>query len=222
MPIEKRVLELGDILFMSDDESITHLIIERKSFADLLSSIKDGRYSEQSHRLKNCFPNPHNVVYLLEGMFSTVKNDADKHKIISCIASLNYFKGFSVLRTISMTETAQHIIYMADKIIRELKKGTVVENFSKGEGSNVVEPYCSVVKTSKKANITKENIGEIILCQIPGISSTTAVELMKPFQNFAEFMDKIRAEPAYLDGLTVNKRKLGSNIIKGIREFLIC
>jgi ERCC4-type nuclease len=222
MPIEKRVLELGDILFLSDDESVTHLIIERKSFADLLSSIKDGRYSEQSHRLKNCFPNPHNVVYLLEGMFSTVKNDADKHKIIACIASLNYFKGFSVLRTISMTETAQHIIYMADKIIRELKKGTVVENFSKGEGSNVAEPYCSVVKTSKKANITKENIGEIILCQIPGISSTTAVELMKPFQNFAEFMDKIRAEPAYLDGLTVNKRKLGSNIIKGIREFLVC
>ena len=77
MPIEKRVLELGDILFMSDDESVTHLIIERKSFADLLSSIKDGRYAEQSHRLRNCFPNLHNVVYLLEGMFSTVKNDAD-------------------------------------------------------------------------------------------------------------------------------------------------
>lgn len=217
MPIEKRVLELGDILFMSDDESITHLIIERKSFADLLSSIKDGRYAEQSHRLRNCFPNSHNVVYLLEGMFSTVKNDADKHKIIACIASLNYFKGFSVLRTISMTETAQHIIYMADKIIRELKKGTVVENLR----SNAVEPYCSVVKTSKKANITKENIGEIILCQIPGISSTTAVELMKPFQNFAGFMDKIRAEPAYLDGLTVNKRKLGSNVILGIKTFLL-
>ena len=222
IPIEKRVLELGDILFLSDDESIVHLIIERKSFADLLSSIKDGRYAEQSHRLKNCFPNPHNVVYLLEGMFSTVKNDADKHKIIACIASLNYFKGFSVLRTISMTETAQHIIYMADKIIRELKKGTVVENSGSNAEPRIVEPYCSVVKTSKKANITKENIGEIILCQIPGISSTTAVELMKPFQNFAEFMDKIRAEPAYLDGLTVNKRKLGSNIIKGIREFLIC
>ncbi len=219
MPIEKRVLELGDILFLSDDESITHLIIERKSFADLLSSIKDGRYAEQSHRLRNCFPNPHNVVYLLEGMFSTVKNDADKHKIIACIASLNYFKGFSVLRTISMTETAQHIIYMADKIIRELKKGTTVENLNKGEGTTV-EPYCSVVKTSKKANITKENIGEIILCQIPGISSTTAVELMKPFASFAEFIDKIRAEPTYLNGLTVNKRKLGSNVIKGIKEFL--
>ena len=219
MPIEKRVLELGDILFMSDDESITHLIIERKSFADLLSSIKDGRYAEQSHRLRNCFPNPHNVVYLLEGMFSTVKNDADKHKIIACVASLNYFKGFSVLRTISMTETAQHIIYMADKIIRELKKGTTVENTGSNE-PRVAEPYCSVVKTSKKANITKENIGEIILCQIPGISSTTAVELMKPFHNFAEFMDKIRTEPTYFDGLTVGKRKLGSNVIKGIKEFL--
>ena len=70
--LEKRVLQLGDILFMSDDETTTFLCIERKSLQDLLASIKDGRYSEQSYRLTNCFPNPHNVVYLLEGMLSTV------------------------------------------------------------------------------------------------------------------------------------------------------
>jgi ERCC4-type nuclease len=40
MPIEKRVLELGDILFLSDDESITHLIIERKSFADYCQALR--------------------------------------------------------------------------------------------------------------------------------------------------------------------------------------
>ena len=118
--LEKRVLQLGDILFTSDDETTTFLCIERKSLQDLLASIKDGRYSEQSYRLSNCFPNPHNVVYLLEGMLSTVK---DKKTVISCIASLNYFKGFSVHRTVSLAETAMYILCMADKMAREFKKG---------------------------------------------------------------------------------------------------
>lgn len=252
-PIEKRVLQLGDIIFTSDDESVTHLIIERKSFADLLASVKDGRYAEQSHRLIHCFPNPHNVIYLLEGMFSTVHQEKDKKKIISCMASLNYFKGFSLMRTISANETAQHIMYLADKIGKGAKHPTLPSEVSKelplkkpqaievsqepsSEPSlNVLEssapvqptvvPYCSVVKASKKANITKENIGEIILCQIPGISSTIAVELMKPFNTFAEFMNKIKEDPAYLKTVAIEtngkKRKIGTNVIQGICEFLL-
>lgn len=251
-PIEKRVLQLGDIIFTSDDESVVHLVIERKSFSDLLASVKDGRYAEQSHRLIHCFPNPHNIVYLLEGMFSTVHQEKDKKKIISCMASLNYFKGFSLMRTVSASETAQHIVYLADKIAKELplKKPQAIEvsaepssehspeantnslESSAPQPTNVqpvvvqaIAPYCSVVKAAKKANITKENIGEIILCQIPGISSTTAVELMKPFNTFAEFMNKIKEDSAYLNSVAIEnngkKRKIGKNVIDGIREFLL-
>jgi ERCC4-type nuclease len=282
-PIEKRVLQLGDIIFTSDDESVTHLVIERKSFSDLLTSVKDGRYAEQSHRLIHCFPNPHNIVYLLEGMFSTVHQEKDKKKIISCMASLNYFKGFSLMRTVSASETAQHIVYLADKISKGAKHPTLPSEVSKGakhptlpsevsKGAKhptlpsevskelplkkpqtievsqepslevsseiapptstvqptivqAIAPYCSVVKAAKKANITKENIGEIILCQIPGISSTTAVELMKPFNTFAEFMNKIKEDSKYLDSVAIEtngkKRKIGKNVIDGIRGFLL-
>ena len=45
------VLDLGDILVKNDDEEM--LLVERKTIADLLSSIKDGRYAEQSLRLYN-------------------------------------------------------------------------------------------------------------------------------------------------------------------------
>ena len=235
-PIEKRVLQLGDIIFTSDDESVVHLVIERKSFSDLLASVKDGRYAEQSHRQIHCFPNPHNIVYLLEGMFSTVHQEKDKKKIISCMASLNYFKGFSLMRTVSASETAQHIVYLADKMAKELplKKPQAIEvsaepssevSLETPQTTNVPAPYCSVVKAAKKANITKENIGEIILCQIPGISSTTAVELMKPFNTFAEFMNKIKEDSAYLNSVAIEnngkKRKIGKNVIDGIREFLL-
>ena len=218
--LEKRVLQLGDILFMSDDETTTFLCIERKSLQDLLASIKDGRYTEQSYRLTNCFPNPHNVVYLLEGMLSTVN---DKKLVISCIASLNYFKGFSVHRTVSLAETAMYILCMADKMAREFKKGGTPKVPLNPPLTTPLEStdYCDVVKVSKKANITKENIGQMILMQIPGISSGTAIEIMKPFSSFLEFVDCIRSDPEYLSKIKVNGRKIGSNVVKGINEFIL-
>jgi len=236
--IEKRVLQLGDILFTNDDETVTYVCIERKSLQDLLASIKDGRYSEQSYRLSNCYANPHNVIYLLEGMLTTVK---DKKTVISCIASLNYFKGFSVHRTVSMAETALYILCMADKLAREFKKGTlprsssVVAAITSAPSDPTSDPaplghapstplttdYCNVVKACKKANVTKENIGQMMLMQIPGISSTIANELMRPFSSFIEFVDHIRATPEYLTTVTINKRKIGSNIVSSIREYIL-
>lgn len=218
--LEKRVLELGDVLFTTDADE-TLLVIERKSFSDLLASIKDGRYTEQSYRLLGTYPVAHNIVYMLEGVFSS---GADRQKIISAITSLNVFKGFSVIRTTSLLETAQHVVYMADKIERDLKKGKKVFTVATGGGDAAAAPYCSVVKSAKKANITRENIGELILCQIPGISSTTAVALMQPFNTFAEFLDKVRSDPAYLNTVLIEnngkKRKLGSNVVDGIKTLL--
>ena len=261
--IVKKVLNLGDIIFSNDDETSIYMVFERKSFRDLLASIKDGRYAEQSYRLTNCFPEPHNIVYLLEGMFSTLPKEEDKKLVVSCMASLNYFKGFSVMRTVSIAETAQHILFMAEKIDKEIKAGktakysgnksentsinsenkianveanadsTISECDSAVVPSNVVPSnvvplptdYCGVVKASKKANITKDNIGQMILMQIPGISSITAIEIMRPFTNFLEFIDKIREDKTYLNSviLEVNgkKRKLGSNIVKSINELLL-
>jgi ERCC4-type nuclease len=81
--------------------------------------------------------------------------------------------------------------------------------------------YCNVVKACKKANVTKENIGQMMLMQIPGISSTIANELMRPFGSFIEFVDHIRATPEYLNTVTINKRKIGSNIVSSIRDFIV-
>jgi ERCC4-type nuclease len=155
------------------------------------------------------------------------------------MASLNYFKGFSVTRTMSMAETAQYIEITADKIARELAKGTVIATTSVPTDNTVTtetpsnvevqasttQDYCSVVKVAKKANITRENIGQLMLMQIPGISSTISGEIMRPFATFAAFLDHLRAEPAYLDNIVLEssgkKRKLGSNIIAGIRDYLL-
>jgi crossover junction endonuclease MUS81 len=64
--IELKNLEIGDIIFLDDDDNIV-LIFERKSISDLISSIKDGRYSEQSFRLQEYPLHNHNIFYLIEG-----------------------------------------------------------------------------------------------------------------------------------------------------------
>ena len=59
--IKTETLSVGDIIICDDKETNIEekLIIERKSIADLLSSIKDGRYEEQSYRLNGLSHNNH-------------------------------------------------------------------------------------------------------------------------------------------------------------------
>lgn len=265
--LSKRVLHLGDIAFdlhTSNDTTTppqTILLFERKSLTDLLASVKDGRYKEQSHRLINASPLiAHNIVYLIEGIFTTLKNPSDKAKILSCMTSLNFFKGFSILKTASLNETAEYMVAMSQKIARDLRDGKPLPTIHKPcrtiEGSGAAESdgsseiaslippppihevssvdYCSVVKQVKKENVTKENIGEIILCQIPGISSITAIAIMKQFANFADLCAKLRENPAVLDTVVIETnggggggsgggktRKISRTSIQKIREFLL-
>jgi len=248
--ISKQVLPLGDIIFQTNQgEPIA--IIERKTLHDLLSSLKDGRYAEQSHRLTHTGEYTlHNVVYLIEGVMGSLKT-TEKRLVYSTICSLQIFKDFSVLRTSSLQETAELLITMGDKIERNIQKGTLPsnlkikiktqtnintntreetnqleENLDKITNTETEKNYCNFVKKVKKDNITKNNIGEIILCQIPGISSVSAIAIMKNFNSFSHFMDELRTNPQCIDNIMVETtsgkpRKINKNILESIREFLL-
>jgi len=242
--IEKQVLDLGDIIIKNENDNIL-LIIERKSLSDLLASIKDGRYEEQSHRLQYASEIPtHNIIYILEGMFSQLRSVQEKKMVLSAITSLNVFKGFSVIRTCSVTETAEFIINMTDKIERDLKKGKIFafafsqkigekekeikDEREEEEAENPTKKYCEVVKKVKKENITKENMGEIILCQIPGISSTTAIAIMKYVDNsIIKLIDILKTSP---EELLANiklgeeggkQRKINKKNVENMQYFLL-
>lgn len=232
--LSTEVLPVGDILIKTDqDENV--LCIERKSFSDLLASIKDGRYEEQSYRLAHSSGFPlHSIVYILEGVFSQLRSTQEKKIIYSAMTSLQYFKGFSVYKTSSVRETAEWLLNTAEKIEKNFSKGKVPyyltnayqEMFLKNTMKEGDKPdnYCSVVKKTKKENITKENIGEIILCQIPGISSTTAIAIMKPYDNFYEFMDTVKNDSSCLENLFYEsngkQRKINKTCILNIKKYL--
>lgn len=242
-------LPIGDMIIQKDDET-TLLIIERKTFSDLLSSIKDGRYVEQSHRLLNTseLP-PHSIIYLLEGMFSQIKESKHKKIIYSSITSLNFFKGFSIMRTSSIYETAEWLLLLVEKMNKELEKGRepyfmsspYLRNFTKNTDQNISssdnileqieitnvetqDNYCNFVKKVKKENITPENIGEIILSQIPGISSVTAIAIMKKFSTFPKFMIELEKNPECMNDIKLESndklRKISKSSIENIIRFL--
>ena len=222
--IEVEKLDLGDLIILNEkDEEM--LMIERKSLNDLASSIKDGRYAEQSLRLTNYPIHNHNIIYLLEGNMATWKNKYTKMSAKTLYVTmfcLQYYKGFSVIKTNDIVETAEYILRLTDKMKREKKK----ESYYKEGGEITPKKYCEVISKVKKKNITPENIGEIILSQIPGISSTTSMAVMKKFGSLHQLLMALNNDPKCLGGMTYEtknneSRRISKTSIRNIVQYLL-
>jgi crossover junction endonuclease MUS81 len=255
LKVETAALPLGDIIIYDDNDE--KLIIERKCLNDLLASIKDGRYEEQSYRLNGLNHPNHNIYYLIEGDVNKSNrfkdNNIEKLTLYSAMFSLNYYKGFSVMRTLSMEETAIFICNTANKLSKSDKKAyyenkiqvnTVAnvitsengeKNLAEGVEQNLTEAgqnlesdkdYISVVKKVKKENITPENIAEIMLCQIPGISSVTAIAIMDKFKTIPDLINEIQQNDNCLKDISYQNskgqsRKINKTSLANIVKFLL-
>ncbi len=238
-------LPLGDII-LENKSGIADVIIERKSIRDLSASIKDGRYEEQSYRLNGIDHHNHNIVYLIEGdvtVFNSFNTSISKNTIYSAMVSLNFYKGFSVMRSMNTEETALILLNMAYKIHKGYKeeKQFFFPNAAIGNSPDVssddgeiehtqeqnAKDYCSVVKKVKKDNITIDNIGEIMLCQIPGISSVTALAVIDKFKTITDLIAEMQDSPECLDDISYvtekgQIRKIAKPAVANIKKYLIC
>jgi crossover junction endonuclease MUS81 len=262
-------LPIGDVIISSNNNEDI-LIIERKTIVDLLSSIKDGRYEEQSYRLNGTPLHNHNIMYVIEGdvnkmnMFRDTK--FEKLTLYSAIFSLNYYKGFSAIRTFTLDETALFICNCTSKLIKGVSTdrksfypnksttapssaiNTITETTDTPETTHTPETpettdqetdenteqstdasskeYIGLVKKVKKENITPENIDEIMLCQIPGVSTATSISIIKKFSNIATLIKCLEENEKCLNDVTNtnNKgqsRKITKTSIANIVKFLL-
>jgi len=213
-------LDVGDFHIYKNNKDLPDFIIERKSINDLLSSIKDGRYNEQSFRLNNFPIHNHNIYYLIEGSIEYIKNEQNKRIVYSSIFTISHFKGFSILNTFNINHSINLIIKFIEKLFKEDKKISYYNN-----SENQIEAdYSQVIKSSKKANITKENILEIMLIQIPNISKSIAYLVSKEFKTLKNLIENIEKNPNCLDNLKYegdNKRKISKTAISNIKKFLL-
>jgi ERCC4-type nuclease len=245
LKVSSENLPLGDVII--EDEKEEKIIIERKTISDLLASIKDGRYEEQSYRLNGLPHHNHNIIYLIEGDVNKTNRfkdtQTDKLTSYSAMFSLNYYKGFSVFRSFNLDETAMIICNMAYKLEKNGKNGFYSSNHLLSEKAEKAEKaententeknddnsnknYVSVIKKVKKENVTAENIDEIMLCQIPGINSVTALAIIKKFISLSNLIKELELNSECLKDTNYTTdsgqlRKISKTSIENIVKFLL-
>ena len=250
-------LPLGDITLSHEKNGKPIIIIERKSVKDLAGSIRDGRYNEQSARLNEYPIANHNIVYLIEGSIRdykppnvNMKNPITYPALYSSLISVLYYKGFSVLRTVDVQETAELLYRITDKISRNSGKNELPyysnnnansnenanssENANSNENANtdITDALCSG-SNKKSSNITPDNIGIIMLCQIPGIGKTAATAIMNEYETIGDLINDLRQDKTCLnnlkysvgtqneEGKDIKQRKISKTVIDNLIKYLV-
>ena len=172
-----------------------------------------------------------NRAYCLAKINKFQDNNVDKMTVYSAIFSLNYYKGFSVLRTLSIDETALFVCNSIHKMIKENIKGLKNPYYSNTTEIHCLDDapdknYINVIKKIKKDNITPNNIDEIMLSQIPGVSSTIAIVIINKFETLSNLLNKLNEDDKCLCALTYTNsknqtRKLNKSCIQNIVKFLL-
>jgi ERCC4-type nuclease len=222
-------LDLGDIHIVDSSKNIV-AIFERKTISDLLSSIKDKRYAEQSLRLSSSNTHNHNIYYIIEGPLLKSHN----HNLIySTLCSISYFKGFSLLRTYNIQETIHILHQFCIKINKDMDKRIPYYSVEQSDSVNNVGDkkqndidYCSTIKSSKKENITPDNIMQIFLMQIPQVSDKSAKAIAIIYPKLHLLLNIINNNSDELFNIkmtnhnTGKSRKISKNTIMNIIHFL--
>jgi ERCC4-type nuclease len=227
--IETSNLPLGDII-ICDEEGVEKLLIERKTLNDLAASIRDGRYTEQSFRLSNANIHNHNIFYLIEGNIHTYKTSKyvrpiTKESLISSFASISFVKGFSIYRSLDVNESALWIIQTCHKLSK-ISEPSYYSSNSDIKPATADSEYVDVSKRVKKDNITKENIGAIMLSQIPGVSTSAAKAIMEVYKTVDILITSIKQESnaladIYITTKSDKHRKISKTCINNIYQYLL-
>ena len=151
-----------------------------------------------------------------------------------------------MFRSFTLDDTANIICNMAYKMGKDLSKKSYFQNKIQVEmpnnetEDNVIvtasddsddvqvtdKDYVCVVKKIKKDNITPDNIGEIMLCQIPGISSVTALAVMEKYKTIPNLIKELEFNNESMKDLSYTNakgqvRKINKTCIANIVKFLL-
>lgn len=142
-------------------------------------------------------------------------------------------------------ESAEWILQFADKLGRELGEKSFYSNVDVDENKVLCEKvlcehdiaehtevnvsnndsYSLNMKRVKKNNITPENIGEIMLSQIPNVSVPTAISIMKQYKTISSLITSLQNDEHCLDNIkndSGKERKINKTAISSIRKYLLC
>lgn len=190
----RRTLEIGDCIITDDDESNVHLVIERKTMADLSSSIYDGRWSEQKKRALSRY-RPHQLYYIIQ-----IQNENDifdyrnRFSKIDCdallSATMNLFLNYNIpyIYLQEMKSIARYIYRLAIQCHKRANVYDATKQDDKYDHS-----YLGSIQSKKQKNMTPKMYFLYCLQGIPGISTKTAKNISALFDDtISSFLDTLR------------------------------
>ena len=195
VPITVEQLDIGDILFREDGETV--VLIERKTVSDLKASICDGRGREQKARILGSGISLNRVTYLIEG-------DLDKplvaklaglpvSTLIGSLVNTQFRDNIKVYKTLSLAETAEYICKLLDKLEKDGDK-----YFRESTGRISAAEYSASLKKQKKANMTPAVWLLAQLSLIPQVTEKVAEQIAEKYPSVSILMAEYERTPEHL------------------------
>jgi len=212
--IIKEQLDIGDIHISFNFNDISYLYIyERKTYNDLLSSIKDGRYKEQKTRLKTSTAN--SINYIIEGdNITSTKNKNNQKIITSSYIHMLYRDNINILFTLNIDDTATFLLLLATKIIDKPEYFIFNNNF------NCEYIDICKIKTQKNKNIDKNTCYLLQLSQIPSISKEIAKNISNVYPSLVSLIDALNNSDNKIN-LLMKIDKIGKTKAQTIIDYLL-
>ena len=220
-------LLMGDVVIGRGAEHGGYVTIERKTVADLSSSITDGRYHEQKTRMLANVGRGR-MVYVVEGAVPSAPthfmNETKLQSIHSAILHATFRDRIVVYRTMDVADTATFIV----QLWKRISKDPVVwdEYFQRGSGVVDLEPTADPALYMRKcANNTPEFVFLNMLAQVSGCSTRIASAVAKEYGTMYGLIQAYQATPEatrpdLLANVMVEKRRLGKVLSRRIYECL--
>jgi ERCC4-type nuclease len=208
------MLEFGDIQLTVGNN--VHFIFERKSIADLIASIKDGRYKNQKVKLMTMFQ-PSQVCYIIEGGVKWGTGTQNDKMVQGAIIGMLLRDKFGVIQTKTPQDTANFLVGVLERVTKEPEKYISQQD---------IKPV--VVTDLKVADATPKDCYLHMLCVIPDVSDKTAEGIIQKFPTFSilfrELFGKTLEEQIKMfDSVKIGNpsRKISQKAVLNIIKYLL-
>ena len=210
-------LELGDIVIQHEEDTIA---IERKTIADLASSIQDGRHREQKARLMSNYPQSR-IVFMIEGgMRSDMEGQLGRVPMTTIASSILNTQLRDNLH-VCMTNDTAHTINVIEMLAKKMSKG---DFGAKTSHLSTEAEYCTKLKSKKMDNNNPKVCFIQQLMIVPGLSASIADAIVQRYPGMANLCSHIPDEDIVQSIAEIphgpKQRRVGPKVASRLIEYL--
>lgn len=215
-------LDHGDIHLLHKDQ--VEIVIERKTFSDVLSSIHDGRWSEQKLRAMSCLSTTR-LFYIIE-LGNELWNDNFSKPTFKNFSNVSFESGFNAIINLFIVYNIPFLfvknslmtIDMIELFCRQLEKKKDDHDLQASYEKSFIKSI-SGLQSKRKENLDSSMYYLHCLMGIPSISHKTATQiktLLPTLQEFTEFIKNNSESELQKFWKTKYNRKLNTNSVSFI------